>query len=42
LGGASEHETLLVISVLALLTFAGAVFADRSLTSGQGFEQVAS
>ena len=34
-------KTLLVISVLALLTLAGAVLTDQSLTSDQGIEQAA-
>ena len=32
-------HTLLVISMLALLTIAGAVFADRLLTNEQEIEQ---
>jgi hypothetical protein len=34
-------KTLLVISVMALLTIAGAVFVDQSLTRNQGIEQAA-
>lgn len=34
-------KTLLFISVLALLTLAGAVVTDQSLTSDQGIEQAA-
>jgi len=35
------HQTLLVISILALLIIAGAVFADRMLINEQGTEQAA-
>jgi hypothetical protein len=34
-------QTLLVISILALLTITGAVFVDRLLTSDQRTEQAA-
>jgi hypothetical protein len=34
-------KTLLIISVLALLTLAGAVVTDQSLISEQGIEQAA-
>jgi hypothetical protein len=34
-------KTLLFISVLALLTLAGAVVTDQNLTSDQGIEQAA-
>jgi len=34
-------RTLLVISILALLTIAGAVLTDQILTSNQGTEQAA-
>ena len=34
-------QTLLVISVLALLTITGAVFTDRMLINNQGIEQAA-
>jgi hypothetical protein len=34
-------KTLLVTSVMALLTIAGAVFVDQSLTSDRGVEQAA-
>jgi hypothetical protein len=34
-------KTLLVISILALLTIAGAVLIDQILTSNQGTEQAA-
>jgi hypothetical protein len=37
----SVMKTLLVISVLALLTIAGAVLADQILTSSEGTEQAA-
>ncbi len=34
-------QTLLVISILALLTITGAVLVDRMLTNEQGTEQAA-
>lgn len=34
-------QTLLVISVLALLTITGAVFIDRMLTNEPGIEEAA-
>jgi len=34
-------QTLLVISILALLTIAGAVFADRMLVTAQGTKPAA-